>query len=75
MADQLQTPFFLVWSPTGETPPRKRWPNQMEAEREAERMANRFPGKDFYVVAPTYRVGIGVTVRERFGDDDDMVPF
>ena len=70
-----QTPFWLVWSPEGDTPPRKRWSNQMDAEREAERMAQRFPGKDFYVVEPRYRVGISVTVRERFCDADDWVPF
>jgi hypothetical protein len=65
-------PFWLVWSPTGPTTPRKRWPSAYQAEQEAERMAEKFPGNEFYVVMPTYLVAVGMTTRARYIDG---VPF
>ncbi len=42
--------FWLVWSPTGERPPRFRHSTEAEAEHEAERLAEQMPGAEFFVL-------------------------
>lgn len=49
-------PFYLVWSPQGQRPPSHRHETQYQAEREAARLARESPGREFYVLAPRYRV-------------------
>lgn len=42
--------FWIVWCPTGPTPPRKTYELQSLAEAEAVKMAQRFPDSIFYVL-------------------------
>lgn len=42
--------FWIVWSPTGPTPPRKCYEVQRLAEDAAEAMAKRHPSAIFYVM-------------------------
>lgn len=42
--------FWLVWSPTGQTPPKKLHDTQDQARAEAQRLAIAKPGQEFYVL-------------------------
>lgn len=42
--------FFLVWSPTGQTPPVVRHPTFESAKAEAERLALQAPSSTFFVL-------------------------
>ena len=42
--------FWLVWSPTGPTPPSFRHPTELSASKEAERLAREYPGNSFYTL-------------------------
>jgi len=67
--------FWLVWCPTGATPPRFRHPTQESAEREAERLAATHPGKTFFVLEPRYSVNCGPRRVSYVPLDHDEVPF
>lgn len=69
-----QVPFYLVWSPTGSTPPRYCHGTQDAAEAEADRLARANPGKNFFVVAPLYSVVAGAFETKHFTLPDE-VPF
>ena len=74
MAD-APTPFWLVWSPGGERPPRYRHLSLASAQLEADRLAREKSGQKFFVLQPVdSRVAEGLT-RETFCPDDDQVPF
>lgn len=74
MAD-APTPFWLVWSPGGERPPRYRHPDLLSATIEADRLAAANPGQKFFVLAPICSALAEVITRERFCDPLDQVPF
>lgn len=44
------TKFWLVWCPTSDKSPREKHETQPLAQREAERLAAKYPGQMFYVV-------------------------
>jgi len=44
------TPFWIIWTPTGSTPPKVRHSIRGEAVSEAERLARLTPGAEFYVL-------------------------
>lgn len=67
-------PFWLVWSPNGDHPPRFQHDTEAGAEREAERLADLHPGREFYVVQPTYHVVSQRRLIQRFVTDDG-IPF
>jgi len=69
--ENQSVPFWLVWSPQGAMPPRHRHASEADAVNEAERLAAENPGRDFYVVAPTYRVTISAAIRHSY----DGIPF
>lgn len=50
--------FYLVWSPTGPTPPRVRHPTKHEARNVCLKMAREHPGADFYIVKALYRATV-----------------
>ena len=50
-----QRKFFLVWCSTGATPPKIRYCRRSAAERAAQRMSQRNPGKRFYVLESVIR--------------------
>jgi hypothetical protein len=54
---ETEDAFWLVWSPTGTTPPTHRHEHYHLAQTEAERLARLYPGEEFYVlIAQTKRV-------------------
>ena len=42
--------FFIVWCPTGPTPPKHRHEVREHAVQEAERLARAHPGNEFFVM-------------------------
>ncbi|QBQ99230.1 hypothetical protein [Paraburkholderia pallida] len=50
MNPQTEQAFWLVWSPTGATPPKFRHPTEKAATEEAERLAITHPGTLFVVL-------------------------
>lgn len=76
-----ETRFWLIWSPTGPTPPRRRIDTRAEAKRIAEDMAQRHPGQRFYVLRAecvsvkhdVLTVNLGPAPVCTGGDDD--IPF
>lgn len=47
---EIRDAFWLVWSPTGATPPRRRHATESAATAEAERLARVHIGHAFYAV-------------------------
>ncbi|NIJ18457.1 hypothetical protein FHS95_000126 [Sphingomonas naasensis] len=66
-------PFWLVWCPSGDHAPRFKHGSVSSAEREAERLADLHPGREFYVVQPTYHVVSQRRLTQRFSTDG--IPF
>lgn len=67
-------PFWLVWSPQGDRSPIFKHQTAAAAEREAERLADAHPGREFYVVQPIYHVVAQRRLTQRFSASD-CVPF
>lgn len=42
--------YWIVWSPSGSTPPKKKHPTYESAFKEAERLASHHAGQDFVVL-------------------------
>lgn len=51
--------FYMVWTKTG-WPPRKQHHTRQEAEKEADRLARRHPGKKFIVLQAVAKVAVPV---------------
>jgi hypothetical protein len=67
-------PFWLVWSPNGDRPPSYRHPSEAAAEKEANRLADEHPGREFYVLQPTVQVVAQRRFTQRYTIDDG-IPF
>ena len=80
--------FWIVWSPTGSTPPKRRHNTHDEAMRVCKEMAESHPGQTFYALlaqARAYRPPAqtrfetldlnGHFVDRETGDQDDEIPF
>jgi hypothetical protein len=66
------SPFWIVWCPTGPTPPRMRHNNRPSAEAERDRLARVHVGHEFFVLraeSSAKKIDVEVT---RFDED---VPF
>lgn len=74
MAD-APAPFWLVWSPGGDRPPRFKHSSLRSASVEADRLAAANPGSKFYVLAPVCSTVAQLMVRETFCAPFDDVPF
>lgn len=74
MTDVLPPPFWLVWSPSGERPPRFMHPSEDAAWAEANRLADCHPGQKFYVMQPTAQVITQRRLTQRYACDDG-IPF
>lgn len=74
MSNQTTPPFWLVWCEDGGSPT-FRHPDEMSAAKEAQRLAERHPGKSFVVLCPIARITHRHTVIERFDPLDDGIPF
>lgn len=68
-------PFFLVWSPSGPTPPTFRHQSRQSAVIEAKRMARLHRGQKFFVLATTDSRLVDDMVRTTFTVDADEPPF
>lgn len=66
--------FWIVWSPTGTSPPRKRHDDHAAAHAEAERLANLSPAAQFYVLKAIERVEHRTTVTVTLVEPEGM-PF
>lgn len=55
------TKFWLVWSPSGPTPPKYRHASEWSAEDEAKRLAAEHVGKEFYVLEVVGRAAVEAT--------------
>ncbi len=43
-------PFYMVYSPEGAMPPKKRYPDWGKAAFDADLMASRYPSQEFFVL-------------------------
>lgn len=69
MGDVVKRSFFILWSPTGPTPPRRLHQTKHQAQQVAEKMAREHPGQEFFVmrtVSVTKKVDV---ITETFDDD------
>lgn len=68
--------FFLVWSPSGSTPPTFKHESRQCAVTEAERLARIHRGQTFFVLAATDSRVVDDMVRTSFTlDQDPEIPF
>lgn len=71
--------FWLIWSPTGPTPPRVRLTTRSEAKRAAEEMARMHPGQEFYVMraecVSVKRDVLTVNLKASATETNDDIPF
>lgn len=67
-------PFFLVWSPSGSTPPTFKHQSRQSAVVEAERLARANRGQKFFVLATTDSRIVDDMVRSTFTADPE-IPF
>ena len=77
-------PFWILWCPTGPTPPRVRFSTEKQALKVAEKMAAEHPGQEFFVLLTVARSVRREVTTERFDmapvpldrdDGDDDIPF
>jgi hypothetical protein len=71
----MPDPFYLVWSPTGPTPPRVRHASRAEAKAEAERLARINRGTEFFVVCATDRLLVDDLRHDRLVAGVEDIPF
>lgn len=70
----MSEPFWIVWAPQGERPPRVRHSQEHLAEAEAMRLARENPGHDFIVMQSVVRIKQPVKMElEHYSDPG--VPF
>jgi hypothetical protein len=71
MSEQL---FWLVWCPTGPTPPKYQHWDAGSAMAEAERLARACPGQKFYVLEAQHLRTVDAMQRVRLSDEP-QIPF
>lgn len=71
--------FWIVWSPTGSSPPRCRHADEPSARAEATRLAKLNPGAEFFVLAAigkAQKVDVAWSAAStEVPHDDDGIPF
>lgn len=68
-------PYWLVWREDGPAPT-KQHPDQHQAERETQRLAELHKGERFVVLCPVSRFSVPPSLKvERFDASDDGIPF
>ena len=75
MDEQHFPDFYIVWSPTGSSPPRYRHPSYTSARNEAERLARCSAGAEFFVMQVCSRSALPTmttTYAQGFGN---AIPF
>lgn len=75
MSIEQETPFWLVWSPKGERPPKYRHFTVGAATTEAERLARLHPGQTFVVLQSVAARTVDNMVRTVYGPNDSEIPF
>lgn len=69
------TVFWIVWSPSGKTPPRHRHYNRYSAVKEAERLARLHGGDEFFVLEAWGKCVKQDVVWTMSSQDDGDIPF
>jgi hypothetical protein len=65
--------FWMVWSPQGAMPPRRKHESYVDALKAAEEMASRYPSQEFYVVQAVSRSkSVAITTIKL---EDESIPF
>lgn len=67
--------FYIVWSPTGPTPPRHRHDDFDSADREAKRLARVHPGNEFFVMGAVRSAKVNDLIVTNYHVIDDLIPF
>lgn len=67
--------FYIVWGPASSGPPTYRHATRESAEKEAERLAIRFPGEKFYVLRAVFAAQVLRMPITQAEDDGDDIPF
>lgn len=75
MSTQKEQAFWLVWSPTGATPPKFRHPTEQSAVQEAERLAIVNPGTLFVVLEPIAARRVDNMIRTEYTGGSLSIPF
>jgi hypothetical protein len=68
--------FWLVWCPEGRYPPKFEHGTKLKAEKEAVRLAEKYPGKEFYVMecsGMACRIGDKTLYAE--SENHELLPF
>lgn len=71
-AGRKEDPFFLVWTPSCPRSPQFRHASRARADSEAERLAKKYPGCAFYVLAAVGRRMQPPMVREQLLTQADI---
>lgn len=75
-----QPRFWMVWCPRGDAP-RVRHHSPQDAEREAQRLAAKYPGQEFFVLRATAGfvspppIAIPIPLRRPRAEDVTEIPF
>jgi hypothetical protein len=72
---QTESAFWLVWSPTGSTPPKHRHLTEQLAVQEAERLAKAHPGQLFVVLESIAARRVDNLVRTEYTGGSLTIPF
>jgi hypothetical protein len=75
MNTQTESAFWLVWSPSGSTPPKHRHLTEQQAVHEAERLAKEHPGQLFVVVESIAARRVDNMVRTEYTGGSLTIPF
>lgn len=75
MSNQSEKAFWLVWSPTGATPPKFRHPSEQSAAEEAERLAITHPGQLFVVLESIAARRVDNMQRTTYTGGSNEIPF
>lgn len=75
MTNKSEAAFWIVWSPTGIRPPKRRHASYRIAVTEAERLARENPGSEFIVLEAMAARQVCTMVETVFDGNANEIPF
>lgn len=75
MSELTARAFWLVWSPSGATPPKHRHETAQGATAEAERLAKEHPGQLFVVLEAVAARRVDSMIRTTYTGGSTEIPF